>query len=386
MMLDKSLIFLAIASWVILALTLLVYLWRSIPVLGIWFSFKGLLKPRTLVFFLVVVSISYLSAALVFIAPQEIGVVVSLITPDGYRDQPFRSGLHWIVPLAEEVHTYPIYWQTYTMSEKPLEGQIRGDDSISARTSDGQEVFIDCSVIFRIDTLQAVRIYIDWQERYVQDFVRPVLRGIIRTKVSQYKVDEVNSFKRLDLEKDLSKEVGQVFSDKGFILDRYILRNISFTKQYSESVEQKQVAYQEMTRTVYQAQQMKNLAEGQASRIKIEAAAGAEAIKMKANAQAQALQVISDVLVKNKDLLTYEYIDKLAPGIKVMLVPNNAPFLLPLPDMNPIQVTPLLLEGTTTSIAPSILLSSTPNPMMLETPIYNGENVPTETSTPVPIQ
>lgn len=368
MLLDQSLSFIAIASWVIAGIVLMIYVWHVLQRSGIRAVFRGLLRWRIALILLILVCISLLSTALVFIQPQEIGVVVSIISPDGYRDQPLRSGLQVIVPLAEQVHTYPIYWQTYTMSGKMFEGQMRGDDSISARTSDGQEVFIDCSVIFRIDTLQAVRIYIDWQNRYVQDFVRPVLRGIIRTQVSQFKVDEVNSFKRLDLERDLGKEVSTVFSDKGFILDRFILRNITFSKEYSASVEQKQVAYQEMTRTAYQAQQMKNLAEGSANKIRIEAGAQAEAIKVKANAQAQALQVISDVLVKNEKLLTYQYIEKLAPGIKVMLVPNNSPFLLPLPDLNltePASVTTLPsteMPSPELPVIPSIEVLETPSP------------------------
>lgn len=375
MLLDQSLSFISIIAWVIAGIVLFIYLWNTIQRAGIQRAIRNLISWRVLFILFLLICISLLSAALVFIPPQEIGVVVSVISTEGYRDQPLRSGLHWIVPLAEEVHKYPIYWQTYTMSGKMLEGPTRGDDSISARTSDGQEVFIDCSVIFRIDTLQAVRIYIDWQERYVDDFVRPVLRGIIRTKVSQYKVDEVNSFKRLDLERDLGKEVGNAFSDKGFILDRYILRNISFSREYSDSVEQKQVAYQEMTRTSYQAQQMKNLAEGQANKIKIEAAADGEAIKIRANAQAQALQLISDVLVKNKNLLTYQYIDKIAPGIKVMLVPNNSPFLLPLPDLSITDLPPLTPSG-----------SATPNPMISprQPPVsdFSLPQTPTTTATP----
>jgi regulator of protease activity HflC (stomatin/prohibitin superfamily) len=373
MILDKTLNFVAIAGWVLFAIGVIIYLIRRTPVVGINQTLQGLFSWRTLLILVLLIAVTLLSAALVFIQPQQIGIVVSLLQPDGYRDQPMRSGLHWIIPLAEEVHTYPIFWQTYTMSGKAFEGQITGDDSISARTSDGQEVFIDCSVIFRIDTLQAIHIYIDWQERYVQDFVRPVLRGIIRTKVSQYKVDEVNSSKRLDLERDLDKEVSTVFGDKGFILDRFILRNITFSKEYSASVEQKQVAYQEMTRTAYQAQQMKNIAEGQASKIRIEAGADAEAIKVKANAQAQALQVISDAISKNEKILTYQYIDKIAPGVKVMLVPNNAPFLLPLPDMNSAG------EINPTSSGAPLSATATPTPTLGTNP-----GTPADTATPTP--
>ena len=31
---------------------------------------------------------------------------------------------------------------------------------------------------------------------------------------------------------------------------------------------------------------------------------------------------------RTKDLITYQYVEKIAPGVKVMLVPNNKPFIL----------------------------------------------------------
>ena len=41
------------------------------------------------------------------------------------------------------------------MSIAPSEGAIQGDDSITARTSDGQEIFVDASVIYAIDPDQS---------------------------------------------------------------------------------------------------------------------------------------------------------------------------------------------------------------------------------------
>jgi regulator of protease activity HflC (stomatin/prohibitin superfamily) len=52
---------------------------------------------------------------------------------------------------------------------------------------------------------------------------------------------------------------------------------------------------------------------------------------IEARAEAEALQLIANVLAKYPELLTYRYIEKLAPGIQVMLVPNDNPYLLPLP-------------------------------------------------------
>jgi hypothetical protein len=54
---------------------------------------------------------------------------------------------------------------------------------------------------------------------------------------------------------------------------------------------------------------------------------------IQAEAEARALELIADALRNNPDLLVFEYIQKLAPGIQVMLVPSNNPFLLPLPSL-----------------------------------------------------
>lgn len=72
-----------------------------------------------------------LSSGLVFINPDERGVVISAVSPTGYRSEALTPGLRWIVPFAETVVRYPISRQTYTMSIAPKEGQIQGDDSIT---------------------------------------------------------------------------------------------------------------------------------------------------------------------------------------------------------------------------------------------------------------
>lgn len=255
-----------------------------------------------------------------------------------------RSGLHWIVPLAERVIEYPIFWQTYTMSTEPFEGTKTGNDTIAARSSDGQAVFLDSSIIFRVDPNEAIRVHIDFQERYIDDFVRPIMRGVIRTEVSQFTVDEINSSKRKNLEANLEELLREEFSLKGFVLDKFLLRNIAFSDQYATAIEQKQVAEQERTQREHEAEQTRKLAAGQRDKARIEAEGEADAIRLtgqaqadvvllKAQAEAEALKLINAILEKNKDLMTFRYIDKLAPGIRVMLVPNDNPFLLPLPDL-----------------------------------------------------
>ncbi|OQY87929.1 MAG: hypothetical protein B6D39_12005 [Anaerolineae bacterium UTCFX2] len=386
-MIDQMLNLLAVIAWFWFVLVVILLVLRGYQAGGMRSMLRVFLSWRIIVALVIAITLSLLSASLVFIEPQEVGVVISVLSPNGYREQPLRSGLHVVVPLAERVVRYPIYWQTYTMSTEPFEGSKQGADSISARTEDGQLVYLDSSVIYRIDANEAVRVHIDWQKRYIDDFIRPMMRGIIRTEVSQFTADEINSSKRKNLEENLGELLRNAFSDNGFVLGRFLLRNIAFSDQYANAIEMKQVAEQERQQREYQAEQMRKLAEGERDRLKIEAdgraaaieieaAAQATAIVLKAQAEQSALNLIREALAGDAQLLTYRYIEKIAPNLRVMLLPNNNPLLLPLPDMLSDQTGEFELTQTLT-----------PTPTSLISPgagLVTPTTIPTATSTPVP--
>lgn len=338
-------------AWIAFTVYTAILVFDTIRRNGVLQGTMRLLTFRILLPFAVSVGLQVLSMSIVFVAPQQVGVVVSAWSPNGIRPKALSPGLHFIIPLIEAEAKFPTYWQTYTMSGKFQEGAENGNDAIRARTSDGQEVELDTSVIFRIEEQQAVTIYTDWQQRYVEDFVRPVIRGYVRRQVSQFTVQEVNSSARSDLEALLDRLLREEFADKGLILDQFLLRDVSFSAQYASAVEEKQVALEGEVRTRYQAQQEVNLAEGRAT-----------AIRLEAEAQADALRQIAEALETNDQLLTYSYIQRLAPEIDVMLLPNDAPFLFPLPDIQSTQLvtTPLQSNLPITSPLPTTTPSPTP--------------------------
>ncbi|GAB4521813.1 MAG: prohibitin family protein [Anaerolineales bacterium] len=290
----------------------------------------------------VAVVLTTISAGIVFVEPNESGVVISALSPIGYRQEPLQSGLRWIIPFFERVEFYNISKQTYTMSVTSLEGQVQGNDSVAARTADGQEIFIDASVLFKINPEKVVDVHIYWQKRYADDLVRPLTRGIIRDVVSQYSVDEVVSTRRMEMTSEIQTELRSKLEENGLLLDDFILRNITFSPEYAASVEQKQIAEQQAQQAKFvveqkkqEAEQARQVAQGKADAAVIASKGDAEARLIQAEAEAKALQMIADVLKQNPDLLTYEYIQKLADNINVMLVPNDNPYLLPLPTPQP---------------------------------------------------
>jgi len=379
-MLDQVLNVLTVIAWGAFALFIAYLAFRALQYGGPREVLKVLTTRRVVLAFLMALALSLLSAALVFIEPQQVGMVISIVSRDGYREQPMRSGLHWIIPMAERVVRYPISWQNYTMAAEATEGSKAGNDSIAARTSDGQAVYIDSSVIYRIDPNEVIRVHIDFQDHYVADFIRPILRGIIRTEVSQFTADEVNSSKRTLLESNLQETLREVFSAKGFVLDRFLLRSIAFSPQYASAIEQKQVAEQERTQREYQAEQMRKLAEGQRDKFTIEAKgradaavlegeAAAKVILLKGQAEANALKLINEILSKNPGLTTFRYVDKLSPGMKVMVVPSNNPLILPLPNLEEALAQPTVTPGVTPTITSTL-------PITITVPLTPTLNIP----------
>jgi regulator of protease activity HflC (stomatin/prohibitin superfamily) len=283
-----------------------------------------------------------ISAGLVFVKPEERGVVISAIAPKGYRDDILQPGLRWVIPYAESVTTYTISKSTYTMSIAHLEGDVQGDDSIAARTADGQEVYIDASIIFSLDPAEVLNVHIIWQDRYLNGLIRPTVRGVIRDAVSQFRVNEVYSTHREELKTQIEEEMYRALDENGLILSDFVLRNITFTPEYAASIEQKQIAEQLAQQAEYiveqrvqEAEQARQVAEGTKDAAITEAEGRAESQVIEAKAEAEALQLIADVLSMYPELLNYRYIEKLAPGIQVMLVPNDNPYILPLPEITP---------------------------------------------------
>ncbi len=279
------------------------------------------------------------SAGLIFIQPQERGVVISALAPQGYRENILQPGLHWVIPYAEQVKSYSIAKETYTMSIAHAEGERVGDDSIAARTSDGQEVYIDSSIIYSLDPEEVLNVHIIWQDRYSEGLVRPTIRGVIRDAVSQFRVNEVYSTRRDELKSKIEEDLASALTENGLILSDFVLRNITFTEEYAASIEQKQIAEQRAQEAEYtveqriqEAEQARQVAQGSKDAAIIEAEGRAQSRVIEAQAEAEALDLIANILNQNPELLNYRYIEKLSPGIQVMLVPNNAPYLLPSPD------------------------------------------------------
>jgi len=319
------------------------------------------------------------AAGLVFIQPDERGVVITALHQEGDRQgiraQALQPGLNWIVPFLEQVVRYPVSRQTYTMSSAQGEGQVTGDDSIPARTKDGQQVQIEASLIYAVDPAHVIDLAIIWQDRYEQSVIRPVARSAIRDAVAQYGIEEIVSSKRSELESKISDDITQKLAAQNLVLSSFLLRNITFSDEYAKAVEQKQVAEQQAQQAAFvvqqrkqEAEQARQVAQGSADAAVIAAKGAADARLIQAEAEAKALSEIAASLKDNPDLIQYTYVQKLGGNVQVMLVPSNSPYLFNLPQV----------PGGATTLAPTQVPGSVPT----EAPTNTSPDQPSATPTP----
>ncbi len=297
---------------------------------------KGLTSV-VIILLVAAVLLTSVGAGLVFLQANEYGVVISAFQPNGYRTQALGPGLHWIIPFIESVQKYSVARQTYTMSSTSSEGAVQGDDSIQARTKDGQQIFIDASVIYAADPTQLIQLHITWQNRYEENVVRPVARAAIRNAVSQFGVEELVSTKRAELEIAIRTEIETKLKENNIIMSDFLMRNIRFSDEYAAAVEQKQVAEQQAQQAKFvveskkqEAEQARQIAQGQADAAVIASQGAAEARLIEANAEAEANRLIAQSITPQ--LVQYQYVLKLAPGVNTIFIPSGNQFILPLPD------------------------------------------------------
>jgi regulator of protease activity HflC (stomatin/prohibitin superfamily) len=143
-----------------------------------------------------------LGAGLVFIDQFEAGVVISPLSSGGVRSDPIGPGIHFVTPFVEYVDRFTTAKQEYTMSGNIGEGAVQGNDAVEARTSDGQQVYIDATVRYYADPAKVVDLRRTWQgqDRYIQGFVRPTARNVVYNLTARYKVEDVYGVKRTELQ------------------------------------------------------------------------------------------------------------------------------------------------------------------------------------------
>jgi regulator of protease activity HflC (stomatin/prohibitin superfamily) len=184
--------------------------------------------------FLVIIA-GVLSKSIVQINAGQIGVKTLF---GKVQNDVLGSGLHFINPLME-VRRLDVKTQNYTMSGVQDEGHQTSDDAIRVLTSDGLEVTIDLTVLYKLLPSEAPKLIRETGEDYTDKIVRPLTRTKIRDNAVYYEAIALYSTKRDEFQQRIFRSIDEDFKKRGLVLEQLLVRNITLPQSVKATIEQK---------------------------------------------------------------------------------------------------------------------------------------------------
>ncbi len=148
------------------------------------------------------------------------------------------SGLHFVNPLYI-IDKIDVKTQNYTMSGVHDEGTKEGDDAIRVLTSDGLEVTIDLTVLYRVVATDAPKLLRETGNDYRDKIVRPITRTKIRDNAVYYQAVDLFGVKRDEFQQRIYKTIEDDFKKRGLMLEQLLVRNITLPNSVKASIESK---------------------------------------------------------------------------------------------------------------------------------------------------
>jgi regulator of protease activity HflC (stomatin/prohibitin superfamily) len=229
----------------------------------------------------------------------EVGVLtrkIGLFGKTGVQQETYPPGAMYTFPaFITDWHVYNVALQNLEMVQARDRGDRSGRDDIQFKTHDGNDIEVDVTVAWRVDTAKA-----PWILEHVggstaevkENLVRPACRSIVRDVLNTMTSEEFYvSDKRFQKAEEAREKLAKVFLPEGVIVERVILGEHHFHPEYEKVIHDKKLAEQTAERMVsegHAAQQeaLRNLetAKGQVSQ-KIATAKGAlDQVKLHADA------------------------------------------------------------------------------------------------------
>jgi regulator of protease activity HflC (stomatin/prohibitin superfamily) len=129
------------------------------------------------------------------------------------------------------------------------------------------------------------------------------------------------------VQREIEDAVTTQLGEEGFTVVQVLLREINFSEDFVQAIEQRQVAELNRDRASVEAETAEIEAEGRANARIAEARGEAEATLIEAGAEAEALRLVSEQIAANPNLIQYTYITELGDNVSLIIIPSNTPFL-----------------------------------------------------------
>lgn len=202
-------------------------------------------------------------------------------------------------PLQEGFHfKYP--WDKV----KEIDNRIlKMDLATESSSSDMQTVTMDITVNYRVDKSRSNYIFQNVGEKWADTIVSPAVPEYLKTVVGRYTAEDCVK-KRDEISKNAKEALDDYVKTHGIHIEALSIKNITFTPEYTQAIEDKQVAEQELQKAEILKEKAVVEANTESEKKTIAAQAEANAKKLEAEGNAALAASLTD------NVVTYMMISK----------------------------------------------------------------------------
>ncbi|MBD1857128.1 MULTISPECIES: prohibitin family protein [Leptolyngbya] len=205
---------------------------------------------------LVLLCLALISSFIVIVRAGERGVLMKF---GAVQNSVLGEGIHFIVPIVETVEKLSVRVQSQEISAE-------------ASSKDLQDVYADVALNWHVLPQEANLIYqqIGNQQAVIDRIINPAIEEVLKAVMAKYTAEEIIT-KRGEVKTGVDQALTERLKPYHIAVDDLSLVHIHFTQRFSDAVEAKQVAEQEVKRAefvalkaVKEAEAKANLARGEA--------------------------------------------------------------------------------------------------------------------------
>jgi regulator of protease activity HflC (stomatin/prohibitin superfamily) len=130
-------------------------------------------------------------------------------------------------------------------------------------TKDMQIVNTAIAVNYRVDSAKADNLYRQVGNDYQVVVLEPAIKESIKSAIAKYNAEEITT-KRAEVSTECLKTIQEKAKKYGIIIEDFNLTNIEFSKEYTNAIEKKQVAEQELAKAKLESE--RKIIEAEATR------------------------------------------------------------------------------------------------------------------------
>ena len=185
------------------------------------------------------------SSCSTYVPPNMIGIrQVYFGSSAGIRPESYYPGLHFIVAGAERLHLFPHDLQiiNFSGSSSELSEQSRQADSIKIQTSDGYNVQLDVSIIYRIKDPYRVFTEAGPGRAFEDRLVIPRADRILRKTLGELNSEEFyQGPKRIEKSRAAHDQLVTEVAGYGIEIQAVLVRGYTYDPKYQQMIEGRKI-------------------------------------------------------------------------------------------------------------------------------------------------